>query len=79
MSEAQRCANVIRRYSMAHRYGTIRRGCYDATIKELERQELRITELEQQLAESRKEVERLRAHVQEAADLDGRQHLEFPA
>ena len=39
----------------------------------------RITELEQQLAESRKEVERLRAHVLEAADLDGRQHLEFPA
>lgn len=79
MSEAQRCANVMRRYGLKHDQNTVEAGCYEATCRELERQELRITELEQQLAESRKEVERLRAHVQEAADLDGRQHLEFPA
>lgn len=58
MSEAQRCANVMRRYGMMHQHGTIKRGCFDATVKEIERQELRIAELSQQLEDAKKDVER---------------------
>ena len=59
MSEAQRCASVMRRYSMGHAPDTIQRGCYDATVKELERQE-------QKIATQAQEITRLRAHIQDA-------------
>ena len=46
MSEAQRCANVMRQYGLKHPPDSIQRGCFAAACSELER----ITALEQQLA-----------------------------
>lgn len=54
MSEAQRCANVMRRYGLGYDRTSIERGCYEATSRELERQEARIAELEQQLEAANK-------------------------
>ena len=53
MSKAQSCANVMRRYKLAYAGDKVKQGCFDATIKELERQELRIATLERENAELR--------------------------
>lgn len=51
MSEAQSCANVMRRYGLKYPPDSIQRGCFEATCRELERQELRIAALEQEITQ----------------------------
>ena len=66
MSESQRCANVINRYKLACVGDSIKQGCLDATVKELERQALRIATLvreNEELREGENESDRLRTSL----------------
>lgn len=53
MSKAQRCESVMRRYRDSYDVGGVQRGCFDATIHELERQEQEILELRKDAARYR--------------------------
>lgn len=67
MSIAQRSINVLRRYANTKGQDQIAAGVFETTANEIERMIDRIAELQAQLEAARKDGERLRAHIQEAA------------
>lgn len=82
MSEAQRCANVMRRYGLKHDQNTVEAGCYEATCRELERQEFVIATQDaliaaqtQEMVNTRKaERERVAKRFDAAADAYASKH-----
>lgn len=70
MSEAQRCASVMRRYGLNYDQYSIEAGCYESTARELERQESTI-------AAQAAEIARLRTTMQMVLNANPREWQEL--